>query len=104
MEFGHETSITEVVLRGDSTSIVEPLKAGGKTIASVEPLIQDAIAFSSFYAELLYSHCRRDDNKLAHSLARYSINVSVYVVWMEEVRNPLLYVVQRDLANLATQI
>ena len=67
LEFGHETGITEVVLKGDSTSIIEPLKVGGKTIASVEPLNQDAIA-------------------------------------LEEVRNPLLYVVQHDLANLATQI
>ena len=79
------------------------MKAGGNTIASVEPLIQDAILFSNSYSELLYSHCRREGNRLAHSLARYSINVSNYVVWMEEVPNHLLFVILQDLANLANQ-
>ena len=93
LEFGQETGISEAVLEGDFELIIEPLKVGGNTIASVEPLIQDAIAFSSLYSKLLYSHCRREGNKLAHSLARYSINVSDYVVWMEEVPNPLLSIV-----------
>ena len=84
--------------------IIESLKAGGNTTASVEPLIQDALVFSRLYTKLLYSHCRRDDNKLAHSLARYSINVSDYVAWMEEVPHPLQSVAQCDLANLANQV
>ena len=83
--------------------IIESSKAGGNTITSVEPLIQDAIIFSSFNSKLLYSHCRREDNKLAHSLARYSINVFDYVVWMKEVPNPLFSIAQHDLANLANQ-
>ena len=80
------------------------LKVGGDTINLVEPLIQDAIVFSSLYTKLLYTHCRRDGNKLAHSLARYSINVSDYVAWMEEVPLPLVSIAQHDLANLAKQV
>ena len=64
-----------MVLEGDSELIIKSLKAGGKTIASVEPLIQDAIVFSGFFKKFPYSHCRRDNNKLAHSLVRYFINV-----------------------------
>ena len=56
------------------------LKAGGGTIASVESLIQDAIIFLGLYTKLLYSHGRRDSNKLAQSLVRYSIHVSDNVV------------------------
>ena len=56
------------------------LKARGGTIASVESLIQDVIIFLGLDTKLLYSHCRRDGNKLAHSLARYSIHVSDNVV------------------------
>ena len=104
LEFGNEISISEAVLEGDSELIIESLKVGGNTIASVEPLIQDAIVFSGFYSKLLFSHCRRDGNKLAHSLARYSINVSDYVVWMEEVPHSLFSVAQHDLANLANQV
>ena len=102
MEFGREIGISGAVLEGNSKLITKSLKAGGNTIASVEPLIQDAIVFSSSYSILQYSHCRRGGNRLAYSLARYSINVSNYVVWIE-VPNPLLSVVQQDLANLANQ-
>ena len=101
LEFGEEIGITKAVLEGDSELIINSLKGGGHSIVSVEPLLHDAIVFSNCYAKLLYSHCRRDGNRLAHSLARYSINVSSYVVWMEGVPNPLFIVVQQDVANLA---
>ena len=80
------------------------LKARGGTIASVEPLIQDAIIFLGLYTKLLYSHCRRDANKLTHSLARYSINVSNYIAWMEEVPHSLFSIAQNDLTTLANQV
>ena len=103
LEFGQEIGITEAVLEGDSELIINSLKVGGQSIASVEPLLQDAIVFSNCYSKLLYSHCRREGNRLTHNLARYSINVSNYVVWMEEVPNPLFTVVQQDITNMAIQ-
>ena len=101
LEFGQEIDITKAVLEGDSELIINSIKAGGQSIASVEPPFQNAIVFSNCYSKLLYSHCRREGNRLAHSLARYSINVSNYVVWMEEFPNPLFIVVQQEVANLA---
>ena len=83
LEFGQELGLTEAVLEGDSKLIMNSLKARGETIASVEPLIQDAIIFSGLYTKFLYSHCRRDGNKLAHSLARYLIHVPNYAAWIE---------------------
>ncbi|XP_075657869.1 uncharacterized protein LOC142627867 [Castanea sativa] len=101
LEFGHELGLTEAVLEGDSELIINSLKARDATVALVEPLIQDAIIFSCLFTKLQYSHCRRDGNKLAHSLARFSIHVFDYTVWMEEVPRPLLSVAQHDVANLA---
>ena len=104
LEFGLETGSIEAILEGDSKLIMNSLKSGGDTIASVQPLVQDAIIFSNSYTKLLYSHCRRDDNKLAHSLARNSVNVSDYVAWMEEVPQSLFSVAQNDLTTLANQV
>ena len=101
LEFGEEIGITAAVLEGDLELIINSLKGGGHSIVSMEPLLHDAMVFSNCYAKLLYSHCRRDGNRLAHSIARYSINVSSYVVWMEGVLDPLFIVVQQDVANLA---
>ena len=104
LEFGLEIGLAEAVLEGDSELIMNALKSGSGTIALVQPLVQDAFIYSDSYIKLLYSHCRRDGNKLAHSLARYSINISDYVVWMEEVPLSLFSVAQNDLATLANQV
>ena len=104
LEFGHEIGPTEVILEGDSELIVNSLKSGRANMASVEPLIQDATIFSASYTKLLYSHCRRDGNKLAHSLARFSIHVPNYLAWMEEVPHTLLSIAEQDVANLAFQV
>ena len=47
LEFGQEIGKGGAVLEGDSELIINSLKAGGNTIASVEPLIQDVILFSN---------------------------------------------------------
>ena len=104
LEFGHEIGLTEAILEGDSELIVNSLKTGRANMASVEPLIQDATIFSALYTKLLYSHCRRDSNKLAHSLARFSIHVPNYSAWMEEVSHTLLSVAEQDVAKLAFQV
>ena len=104
LEFGYEIGLIEAILEGDSKLIVNSLKTGRANMASMEPLIQDATIFSALYTKLLYSHCRRDDNKLAHSLARFSIHVPNYSAWMEEVPHTLIFVAEQDVANLAFQV
>ena len=39
LKFGHELGLTEAILEGDSELIVNSLKIGRATMASVEPLI-----------------------------------------------------------------
>ena len=45
LEFEQEIGITEAILEGDSELIVNSLKSGRATMASVEPLIQDVLFF-----------------------------------------------------------
>ena len=103
LEFGQEIGITEAILEGDSELIVNYLKSGRATVASVELLIQDGLCGATI-TKLLYSHCRRDDNKLAHSLAKFLIHVPNYLAWMKEVPHTLLFVAEQDVANLAFQV
>lgn len=53
-----------------------------------------------FFTKLLYSHVRREGNKLAHNLVRHSLNVTYYVAWIKDVPPPSFSVMQVDLANL----
>ncbi|XP_075633438.1 uncharacterized protein LOC142605897 [Castanea sativa] len=99
--FGQEVGISEAVLEGDCQAVMQALKNEGRNLASVRPLILDALSQSGTYTKLLYSHTKREGNKLAHSLARHAINVDDYVVWIEDVPPPLISLYQGDLAKLS---
>ena len=45
------------------------------------------------------THTKREGNKVAHSLARYVLHISSFVVWMEHVPQQVYPVLQADLAN-----
>ena len=70
-------------------------------MVAVDHLVQDALTWSDRYTKLLYSRCKREGNKLAHRLARHSINVLDYGVWMESVPPLLFSILEHDVANLA---
>ena len=99
LEFGQEVGIQEAVFEGDCLAIIQALKDGGSSMALVKPLILDTLGFSSSFRKLVYSHTKRDGNKLAHSLSRHSINVNGYIVWMEDVPQLFFSIVQADIAN-----
>ena len=99
--FGQEVGISEAVLEGDCQVVMQASKEEGSNLASVKPLIYDALSQSGSFTKLLYSHTKREGNKLAHSLARHAINVNEYVVWMEDVPLPLFSLFQANLAKLS---
>ena len=57
--------------------------------------------FSRFFTQLLYSHTKKECNKVAHSLTRYVITSSECVVWMEDVLSQLSSVIQVDIAGFS---
>ena len=91
LEFGAKIGVKEVVMKGDLEIVVNALKADGFAVGSIASILQDATLFSNFFTKLLYSHGRREGNKLAHSLARHSLNVTNYTVWMENVSPPSFF-------------
>ena len=91
LEFGAKIGLKEMVIEGDLEIIVNELKADGSAMGSVALILQDATLFSSFFTKLLYSHVRREGNKLVYSLARHSLNVIDYAVWIEDVPPPFFF-------------
>lgn len=59
--------------------------------------------FSGLFSELLYSHTRRDDNRVAHGLglAKFAMNLSECNVWMEDVPSHIQPFVQADKATFS---
>ena len=64
-------------------------------------LLEDARFLSQQFDELRYSHIKREDNSLAHSLARYAIGILDFLVWMEDVPSQFYFVFQTDLSGFS---
>ena len=65
-------------------------------------LLTEYIRFNaSFFNQLLYSHVKREGNKVAHKLARHTLCISNFSVWIEVVPPPLLPVILSDIAGFS---
>ena len=89
------------ILEGDLEVIMKALVEEGRSLAPYDLLVQDARIFSRFFTQLLYSHTKKECNKVAHSLTRYVITSLECVVWMEDVLSQLSSVIQVDIAGFS---
>ena len=100
LEFAREIGINDAILGGDSSLVHLALKRGEHSLSPFGLLVEDIKVPSASFCTLLYSHTKREGNKVAHGLARLAIHVLDYVVWMESVPPPSYAVFQADLANI----
>ena len=100
VEFGCEIGVDCAIVEGDSEVLVKALRNTDNGLTPIAPLINDVSLFLSLYSELSYSHIKRDDNKVAHSLVRLALIIPGCNVWMEDVPSPTLTFIQADLAAL----
>nr|POF14580.1 hypothetical protein CFP56_74882 [Quercus suber] len=72
LEFALEVGISQSILERDSKVIMKALVEEGRSLTPYDLLVQDARIFSRFFTQLLYSHSKKECNKVAHSLTRES--------------------------------
>ena len=73
VDFGSEIGMDCAIMEGDSKVIVKALKNNDNGLTPFAPLINDVSLLLGLFSELLYSHIKRDGNKVAHSLARLAL-------------------------------
>ena len=72
------------------------------TYLSMNGLLMEDIRFNaSFFNQLLYSHIKREGNKVAYKLARHALCISDFSVWMEDVPPPICSIVQDDIVGFS---
>ena len=59
----------------DSKVVMKALVNENGEMASNGLLIEDARFYSRSFTKLLYSHTKRDGNKIAHILPRFAVNI-----------------------------
>ncbi|KAL4600491.1 hypothetical protein ACB092_11G202400 [Castanea dentata] len=77
------------------------LRNNSTYLSSFGLLIEDIKCNASFFNQSLYSHIKRESNMVAHNLARHSISISDFLVWMEIVLPPFVSLVLADIAGFS---
>ena len=99
LSFASDVGVRRAVLEGDSMAVILGLREDGMVLVPYELLLEDVRILSQQFDELRYSNTKREDNSLAHSLARYVVGILDFLVWMEDVPSQFYYVFQTDLSG-----
>ena len=89
--------IDRVMVEGYSKIVMQALKINDVGLASYGFMVTNACDLENKFSELSYSHTKREDNKLAYSLAKLAANFPNCIVWKEDVLSTVLPFVQADL-------
>nr|XP_023896770.1 uncharacterized protein LOC112008672 [Quercus suber] len=99
LEFAVELGFSQAILEMDSQVLTNALRHNSPYLSSLGLLIDDIRCNARCFNKLLYSHAKRKGNKVAHNLARHSICISDFMVWMETVPPPFVSLVLADIAG-----
>ena len=70
--------------------LANALRNNNPYLSSNGLLMEDIRYNASLFNQLLYSNVKREDNKVANNLARHSICIYDFSVWMETVPPPFV--------------
>ena len=70
LSFVFELGFRSAILENDSLGLIQALKLEKRSLSPTGLLIEDMKVFANNFVRLLYSHIKRNGNRVAHSLAR----------------------------------
>ena len=83
--FAKDLGFNKVILEGDSEIIIKALNSGCPSSSSFGHIIKDIKVLSSSLRNVLFSHTRRQGNRVAHEMAKLACNFVQFQSWMEDV-------------------
>lgn len=95
--FAQELGFEKVLIEGDSKTIIEAINVRNMHFASFGHIIQDIKWVNSLLPEVLFYHDKRQENNVAHGLARRARSSVPLLAWMEFVPPNLYDVYHNDL-------
>ena len=101
LSFTSDVGVRRAVLEGDSIAVIVGLREDEKVLVPYGLLLEDAKFLSKQFDELLYSHTKREGNRLAHSQARYAVGIPDFLVRMEDVLSQFYSTFQTDLSGFS---
>ena len=71
--------------------LINALKLEVHSLAPLGLLIEDVKVLSHNFDKLFYSHTKKNDNSVAHNLAKYGKRISDFQLWMENTQGKQNY-------------
>ena len=100
LSFAFELGFRSTILEGDSFRLIQALKSEVHSLSPTDLLIEDVKMFANNYVRLLYSHIKRNGNKVAHSLLKNALRILDFQVWMKDVQSHFVSILQLDVVDL----
>jgi len=100
LSFAFELGFRSAILEGDSLGLIQALKSEEHCLSQMGLLIEDMKVLASNFLRLLYSHIKRNGNRVAHSLARNALCILNFQVWMEDVSSHIVSILQLNVVEL----
>ena len=88
------------ILKGDSLGLIQPLKLEERSLSPTGLLTKDAKMFANSFVRLLYSHIKRNNNGITHSLAKNALCIPDFQVWMEDIPSHVVSFLHSDVVHL----
>ena len=98
LEFALELGLNSIILEGDYEIHMKSLMEDSLSIASSGLLIQDVEVIVESFQCIMFSHVRREGNKVAHNLTRHLRHVIGFSIWMEDILSHTLVAYKSDLS------
>ncbi|XP_075640434.1 uncharacterized protein LOC142612204 [Castanea sativa] len=101
LTFATQVGFHNGILESDSLVLTTAL-INNSTYLSTDGLLMEDIRFNaSYFNQLLYSHVKREGNKVAHKLVRHALCILDFSVWMEDVLPPIRSAVLDDIVGFS---
>ncbi|XP_065630298.1 uncharacterized protein LOC136067864 [Quercus suber] len=100
LSFAHELGFQNVILEGDALHLIQALKSQKQSLCPLGLLVEDEKIYSSHFQRVLYSHVKRNSNRVAHNLVRHAISILNFQVWIEDVHSHIVSVLHSDITHL----
>ena len=94
--FARELGFQRATLEGDSLGQIKALKSTECSLSPIGLLVDDMKRVANSFERLLYSHVKRNDNRIAHSLAKNALRIPDFQVWMEDVPSHIVSILDLD--------
>ena len=109
LQFDADLSLEDVTSKAVLEIAMNALNADSRSLESFGLLSHDVKCFASLFhyirfshvrrEGLLYSHIKRNDNGVAHSLAKNALCIPDFQVWMEDVPSHIGSILQLDVVE-----